>query len=267
MIEIISSNTWIMLLIRVVVSLLICFLLLLAIKMFFKKMSQKSNGLHIKYFDSLIKIILFVVEIYYLLTLFEATRSLSKTLLGGGAVLLTILSFGAQQAMGNIVSGLFISASKPYDLEDKVKVVSGGSIIAEGIVKNLTTRHTVIQTFDGQSCIIPNSVMDSSVIINTTYLGNVGNFLTIEISYESDVDKAMEILKNLIAEHKLTLNDTNTVITLSQMGNNGLTLKTTVWTRTLNENFIACSDIRRQVLKAYNEAGIEIPYNTVTIKS
>lgn len=266
--ELIRDNQWIVLIIKVVVSILVFLGLLHAIKKFLKRLSQKSNGLHIKYFNSLIKIILLIVEIYYLLTLFEATKSLSKTLLGGGAVILTVISFGAQQAMGNIVSGLFISASKPYDLEDKVKVVSGGSILAEGIVKDITTRHTVIQTFDGQTCIIPNSVMDSSVIINTTYLGNIGNFFTVEISYDSNVDVAMDIVKRLIVEHKLTLNkDDDTVITLSQMTSNGLILKTTVWTRSLGDNFSACSDIRRQVLVEFKKAGVVIPYNTITVKN
>lgn len=266
-IEVISANKIIMLLIKVAISLVVCILISILSKKISKKLSQKSNGLHIKYFDSLSKIILVIIEVYYLLTLFDATKSLSNTILGGGAIILTVLSFGAQQAMGNIVSGLFISASKPYELEDKIKVVSGGSILAEGIVKNITTRHTVVETFDGQACIIPNSVMDSSVIINTTYTENVGNFLTVEISYESDVDKAIDILKKLIVEHELTLNDDSTQVALSQMNDNGLLLKTTVWTKTLADNFKSCSDIRKQVLVEFNKEGILIPYNTIIIKN
>lgn len=267
-IDVINTNAWILLLIKVVVSLLVCGLLFFLFKSFMKKLSSKSNGLHVKYFDSLMKIVFIIVEIYYLLTLFDATKSLSKTILGGSAVLLAAVSFGAQQAMGNVVSGLFISASKPYELEDKIKVVSGGSVLAEGIVKDITTRHTVVQTFDGQTCIIPNSVMDSSVIINSTYTENVGNFLTVEISYESDVEKAKAILKKLVVEHNLTLNnDDSTTVSLSQMNSNGLLLKTTVWTNTLGDNFSACSDIRCQVVKEFADSGIVIPYSTITIKN
>lgn len=263
----INTNTWLLLLIKIAISIVVYFIILLLLKNFLNKISNKTNGIHIKYFDSLMKIILFIIEVYYLLTLFDATKSLSNTILGGGAVLIAVLSFGAQQAMGNIVSGLFISASKPYELEDKIKVVSGGSILAEGIVKDITTRHTVVETFDGQTCIIPNSVMDSSVIVNSTYTENVGNFLTVEISYESDVDKAMKIIKRLIVQHKLTLNDDSTTVTLSQMTSNGLLLKSTVWTKTINDNFSACSDIRKQILNEFNNEGITIPYNTITISN
>lgn len=251
----------------VAISLGVTLLFLFLAGRFFKGLSKKSNGIHIKFFNSLIKIIIVIIEIYYLLTLFEATREISKTLLGGGAIFLTVISFGAQHALGNVISGFFISASKPYNLNDKIKVVSGGSILAEGIVSDITTRHTVIHTFDGQACIIPNSVMDSSVIINTTYTENVGNFFTVDISYESDVDVAMGIVKKLVVEHPLTLNDESTTVMISQMTDNGLTLKTTVWTKILADNFQACSDIRGQILSEFKKANIVIPYNTITVKS
>ena len=265
-IDFVSNNAGIVLLIKVLISVAVCCLLLLLIKKLMKKLSSKSNGLHIKYFNSLIKIIVVVMEIYYLLTLFDATKSLSTTVLGGSAVLLAAVSFGAQHAMGNIFSGFFISASRPYELEDKIKVVSGGSILAEGIVKDITIRHTVVETFDGQACIIPNSTMDSSVIINSTYTENVGNFLTVEISYESDIDKAVEIMKKLVVNHQLTLNDDTTTVSVSQMTSNGLILKTAVWAKTLGDNFAACSDIRKQIISEFAKEGIVIPYNTITVK-
>lgn len=260
------SNTM-KIVLSVAISLGICILLLFISGSFFKRLSKKSNGIHIKFFNSLFKIIIVIIEIYYLLTLFEATREISKTLLGGSAIFLTVISFGAQHALGNIISGFFISASKPYNLNDKIKVVNGGSVLAEGIVSDITTRHTVIHTFDGQACIIPNSVMDSSVIINTTYTENVGNFFTVDISYESDVDVAMGIVKKLVVEHPLTLNDESTTVMISQMTDNGLTLKTTVWTKILADNFQACSDIRGQILSEFKKANIVIPYNTITVKS
>ena len=267
-IEFLSTNVWLVTIIKIVLSILICWLLNLFIKNCTKKIGDKTNGLHIKYFDSLIKILLIMLEIYYILSLFEATKSISTTILGGGAVVLAVLSFGAQQAMGNVVSGFFISASKPYELNDKIKIVNGGSILAEGIVKDITIRHTVVETFDGQTCIIPNSTMDSAVIVNTTYTENVGNFFTIEISYESDVDTAIKIIKDLIVNHEKTLNDADsTTVSLTQMTENGLLLKSTIWTKTLNDNFVACSDIRKQVLKEFAKTGIVIPYNTITIKN
>ena len=83
--------------------------------------------------------------------------------------------------------------SKPYNVDEKIRVVQGGSVIAEGIVKDITIRHTVIRQFNGESCIVPNSVMDAAVITNTNFTENIGNFLEIEIAYDSDIKGAMQV--------------------------------------------------------------------------
>ena len=209
-----------------------------------------------------------VVEINFILSLFDMTKTVSNTILGGSALILTVVSFASQQALGNVVSGFLISATKPYKLNDKIKVCNtGGSVMAEGLVEDITTRHTIIKTFDGQSCIVPNSVMDNSVIINTTYTENVGNFLTVQIAYDADVDKAMELMTKIILEHPLTLKDPEPVVRLSALADSGVILKTAVWTKNLDDNFAACADIRCAMLKEFRKEGIEIPYPTVSINN
>lgn len=250
----------------IIISLVIMLLIVAAFKSFFKRLSRKNNGIHIKFFNSLIKVVIVLIEIYFILSLFDVTKSIGTTILGGSALLLTVASFASQQALGNVVSGFLISATKPYNINDKIKVVSGGSILAEGMVDDITTRHTIVKTFDGQSCIIPNSVMDTAVIINTTYTGNIGNFLTVQIGYDSDVDKAKELMKKIIIEHELTLNDDTMTVMLSEMTASGVILKTTVWTKELADNFKACSDIRQSIITTFAKNGIVIPYDTITIK-
>lgn len=99
--------------------------------------------------------------------------------------MIAIATFAAQQALGNVISGISLSVSKPYNEDDKIRVVQGGSIIAEGIVKDITIRHTIIRQYNGECCIVPNSVMDSAVITNTNFIENVGNFIEIEIGYDA----------------------------------------------------------------------------------
>ena len=76
-------------------------------------------------------------------------------------------------------------------------MLQGGTAIAEGIVRDITLRHTVIDTYDGQSCIVPNGVLSESVIINTNLVENVGNFLEFEIGYGADVDHARQIIMEM----------------------------------------------------------------------
>ena len=197
--------------------------------------------------------------------MFDTTKEITRLLLQSGTIIVALITFAAQQALGNVISGFSISMTKPYKVDDKVKVISGGSVLAEGKITDVTIRHTIIRTFDGQSAIIPNSVMDSSVIMNTNYTENVGNFLEIEISYGSNPDKAIDIMKRLILSHPLTINGEDTAIFVNRYTANGMVLKTSVWTKTLDDNFKACSDLRKSLVKEFAENSIIIPYQTITI--
>jgi len=155
--------------------------------------------------------------------------------------------------------------SKPYNVEEKIRVTQGGTVVAEGIVKDITIRHTVIRQFNGECCIVPNSIMDSSVITNTNFNGNVGNFLEVEISYNSDIKEAMAAIKRLCIDNQLTLNTEENNVFVKGCSQNGVILKTTIWTRNLDDSFQACSDIRLEIIKEFQKRGIVIPYQTVTI--
>ena len=190
----------------------------------------------------------------------------SKVVLQSGSLILAIATFAAQHALGNVISGVSISVSKPYNEGEKIRVVQGGTVIAEGIVRDVTLRHTVIYQFNGESYIVPNSVMDTAVVINTNYTENIGNFIEVEISYDADIDEALRIIRKVCAEHELTLNTEEHAVTASGYTQNGIILKTTIWTENLDDSFHACSDIRIALITEFKKSGIEIPYQTVTVK-
>ena len=252
-------------LVLMAIGILICVVFLAVFNRLFKHIYKRKNAIYIKFINSVATVVVIIVCVYYCLSLFDVTKDMSRLLLQSSTLLIALITFTAQQALGNVISGFSISMAKPFDVNEKVKVVNGTNIIAEGIITDITIRHTIIRTFDGQTAIVPNSIMDSSVIINTNYTENVGNFLEVEISYSSDAEKATEIIKKLAIAHKNTLNDDNMIVTASALTDNGIILKTTIWTPTLSENFLACSDLRKEIVKEFQANGIVIPYNTITI--
>ena len=135
------------------------------------------------------------------------------------------------------------------------------------MVKDVTMRHTVISQFNGESCIVPNSVMDSAVIINTNFRENVGNFLEVEVAYDTDIQEAIRVMSKVCAENLLTLNTSEDAVTVKGYTQNGVILKTTVWAKDLDDSFRACSDIRVALIREFKENNIKIPYQTVTIYS
>ncbi len=237
------------------------------VNLVYKYVLKKTKAIHLRFSKSVVNVIIDVVVIYSLAQQFDITKDISKVLLQSGSLIIAIATFAAQQALGNVISGISISASKPYNEDEKIRVVQGGTVIAEGIVKDVTLRHTVIYQFNGESCIVPNSVMDTSVIINTNYTENIGNFVEVEIAYDADVEEAIQIMKKVCAEHTLTLNTEANAVTASGYTQNGIVLKTTIWTENLNDSFQACSDIRIALVAEFRKNGIEIPYQTVTVNA
>ena len=116
-------------------------------------MSRKHNSVHLRFTKSVINVIITVILCYSLLQQFEVTRDISKALLQSGSLMVAIATFAAQQALGNVISGISLSMSRPYNVDEKIRVVQGGSVIAEGIVKDITIRHTIIRQFNGECCI------------------------------------------------------------------------------------------------------------------
>lgn len=251
--------------VKICIFVLVGLILNYTVELIFRLLSKKTKEVHLRFSKRVIKVVIYVIVFYSLAQQFDITKDISKVLLQSGSLLLAIATFAAQQALGNVISGLSISASKPYNVGEKIRVMQGGTVIAEGIVKDVMIRHTVIDQFNGESCIVPNSIMDSSVIINTNYTANVGNFVEIGIAFDADIEKAISIMRRVCAEHELTLNTEQNAVTASGYTPNGVILKTTIWAENLNDSFKACSDIRITLIEEFRKNGIEIPYQTVTV--
>lgn len=233
----------------------------------FKYLSKKTRAVHLRITKCAINVVIDIIAFYSLAQQFELTRDISKALLQSGSLILAIATFAAQQALGNVISGISLSMSRPYNVDEKIRVVQGGTVIAEGLVKDVTLRHTIIYQFNGETCIVPNSVMDSAVVINTNFTENIGNYVEIEVGYGADMEKAIAIMRRICAGHELTLNTEENPITASGYTQNGVILKTIIWTQNLNDSFRACSDIRIALVREFGQNGIEIPYQTVTISA
>ena len=233
----------------------------------FHLMAKRYNSVNLRFLKSAINFLVALVVIYSLFQQFEVTKDISRVLLQSSSLVVAIATFAAHQALSNVISGFSLSVSKPYNVDEKIKVVQGGNIVAEGIVKDITIRHTVIRQFNGESCIVPNSVMDAAVITNTNFQGDIGNFFEVEISYDSDIKAAMALVQEICIAHPLSLNTTANGVFVKGYTQNGVVLKTTVWTKNLDHSFQACSDIRIEVLKAFKEKEICVPYQTVTLSN
>ena len=231
---------------------------------FFKKINKVTNRLPLKFLESILTFVIIVITVYAALNIFDVTKNLSTLLIRSSTLIIALITFAAQQTLGNVIAGFSLSFSHPIDIGDKVRIVSSGKSVAEGIVKDITIRHVVIEQYDGQTCIVPNSIVDSSVIVNNNYIDRIGNYLEIEVGFDTDLDKAKKIIHDLLAKEETVIRKDVNIMT-SHITKNGLLLKFTVWTKTIDENYIVCSRLRGEIVKEFLKEGIHIPYQTVTV--
>ena len=191
------------------------------------------------------------------------------------SLIVVVLGFVFQEGLSNIVHGFILSVFKPFKIGDRVSITIDGEKIT-GYIKEVNARHTVIQNVvNSAHVIVPNSKLDTCVIINNYYDGNThsSSFMDLMITYESDLDKATEIVAEEIMNHPLVQkarkeNNTTDPVTVMvrELADNGISLRAPVITHSVEENFIACSEIRKNLVKRFEaEPGVTFAYPHVEV--
>ncbi len=174
----------------------------------------------------------------------------------GGALGVGI-GFGLQKIASNYVSGFIILIDR--------SIHPGDSLTVEGrfgTVSQLTARYMVLKSLDGTEAIIPNETLISSTVINHSYTDRhfrVG--IPVQISYQSDLERAMAIMKEAATQQPRVLADPETKVFLKSFGDNGIDLEMSIWINDPEEGQLGLkSDINLEIWRQFQAAGIEIPY-------
>jgi small-conductance mechanosensitive channel len=203
-------------------------------------------------------------------------KSLGLTLFAGAGLLTAILIFASQQAMANIISGIFIVASKPFRVDDIVKIGD----MRLGKVEDIMLRHTIIRDFENRRIIIPNSVMSTETIVNSTIKDEaICNFVEFGISYDSEVNLAMNIIQQEAINHPNYIDHRTEEdkkegvppvrVRVIGFGDSSVNLRAYVWTKDHSSGFVLKCELFKSVKEQFDKQGIEIPfpYRTLVFKN
>jgi small-conductance mechanosensitive channel len=136
------------------------------------------------------------------------------------------LGLGLQRVISNFVSGIILAfegSVKPGDL------INVGQ--TNGTVLALHSRHIVVRTVDGLDILVPNENLLTTEITNWTYDDDrrVRMRMPIQISYQDDPARALEILVTAAKCHPRVLSDPAPDALLLGFGDNGINLELRVW--------------------------------------
>lgn len=234
--------------------------------------SRSNQNLVYKFLENIIITVIYLAGILFAIGQIPELNKVTQTILAGSGILALAISLSAQESLNNIISGLFIILFKPFEVGDRITLVNNS---ITGTVEDITLRHTVIKTFINSRIVIPNSTINKEVIENSNLIDTkASSFVDIFIAYEADIHRAMEIMADIIGSHPLyvdTRSDDEKETTplvkvyVRELADSGVGLRASMWTKTVSENFSACSDVRLELLEKFKVEGIEIPYNKIDI--
>jgi small conductance mechanosensitive channel len=198
-------------------------------------------------------------------------RTIANSLLAGAGILAVAVGFASQHALSNIISGVFIVIFKPYRINDRLQVRE-----LEGIVEDITLRHTVIRDYQNKRILIPNAIISDEIIINLDLEeSKICKWIELGISYDSDVILAKQIIKDEILKHPLNI-DTRTPeqikegvelapVRVISMGDSSVNLRGWAWAENAANGFRMQCDLLESIKARFDQAGIEIPFPYRTI--
>lgn len=230
-----------------------------------KKLSNRvlHGQLYLVVAKSLLRAAVWIAAFFVTLSFIPSFTKTWETIFASSGIAAVVLSLAAQKTFSNMITGITISASKsrPFDIGDWIRIGS----YQDGTVIDMTLRHIVIRTVNEEEIFIPNSVVDSESVINYTQGGSTMYTIEISVAYGNRVQEAMDIMADVIAGHPLYAGPVPAAVFCTECGDSGVNLTGRVVTKQFADNYRTRSDCLVMLMKRYDEAGIEIPYNKLEL--
>lgn len=181
---------------------------------------------------------------------------LSLTLAGIGGV---AIGFGAQNLVKDVINGFFILFEDQYSVGDYITIES-----KSGIVESIELRITKLRDFSGDLHIIPNGLITK---VTNHSRGNMRVLVEIDVAYEEDTYKAMDILKDAcikFSNENENMVEGPNVVGVSALKDNRVTIKVIGKAKTMTQ-WECENQLRARLKKALEDADIEIGYSVTKL--
>ena len=138
-----------------------------------------------------------------------------------------------------------------------------------GYVESIRFRHTIIRTYESNRIIVPNSTLNSATIENAFFQdARKNNYLEIEVSYGTNIDLAIDILKSLVektmGEYDIE-SETPIEVKVINFSTTGIDLRVVVPSKTSLDGFDMLAKIRYELVKEYEKANIHFGNYSVEV--
>lgn len=221
-----------------------------AIQAIGKKYDRLDDTLF-RFFGSIARYIVLAFVFIAVLNRFGVETTSIVALIGAAGL---AVGLALQGAMSNLAAGVMLLIFRPYKVGDFV-----GSAGQFGKVTEIDLFTTIMQTFDNQQIIIPNSQIWGQQIVNHSHYGVRGVDMHVCVAYAENTDAARAVIDGVLSAHPHILKDPTPFVEVETLNDSSVDFLIRPFC--LGEHYFdVLYSIPEQVKKALDEANIEIPF-------
>lgn len=206
------------------------------------------------------KAVLYTMLIFNIAVSLGVTESSVAALLGTAGV---AIGLALQGGLANLAGGVLLLVFKPFVVGDYI--IQNQQNGCEGTVARIEMCYTTLLSIDNKKIVVPNGTLSNSTIINVTAKETRKLEIKVGISYESNIQKAKEILEKILLEDPDTQGDrSEMVVFVDQLADSAVIMGLRVWVPT-DSYWPVKWRLNQKIKEEFDAQGIVIPYNQMDI--
>lgn len=164
------------------------------------------------------------------------------------------IGFALQGSLSNFAAGVMVLVFRPFRVGD---VIDAAGVL--GVVKEIRLFNTIVATPDNVKVIVPNGKVYGDVIKNITGYDTRRVDMVFGIGYSSSIQMSYDIITGILKEDQRILVDPAPQIAVAELADSSVNFVVRPWVK--REDYWGVKfDVTEKVKKAFDEAGIEIPF-------
>ena len=215
------------------------------------KKYEKLDDTLFRFLGSVARYVVLAFVFIAILNRFGVQTASIVALLGAAGL---AVGLALQGAMSNLAAGVMLLIFRPYKVGDFIDAAS-----RFGKVTEIDMFTTILQTFDNQQIIIPNSQIWGKQIINHSYHEVRGVDMHFGIAYGENTDAARKVIDEVLANHPHILKDPEPFVEVETLNNSSVDFLVRPFCDGAHY-FDVLYSVPEQIKKALDENNIEIPF-------
>lgn len=212
-------------------------------------------------YRQLVQIAFVIGGLVIALDILDATALLS-TILGAAGIIGLAFGFAVRDTVENYIASIMLSIRQPFRPNDTVEINGD-----EGKVIRLTSRATILLSFDGNHIRIPNATVFKSRIVNYSQNAERRFLFVVGVDWDADSEAARALATRTVQDLPFVLSEPAALAWIDGITEGGIQISVTGWVNQHDTSIArAKGEALRQVKLALEGAGIALPDTTYQIR-